>query len=586
MHRPELDRSARPSVLDNARCMAAPHDVHRAGSDVFLVQPATGGPAHELDSQGLALLQTCSSLAPASQHAARAAGALGYGNPQALLGALGQLQRSGLVVDEQTILRLACAHDAPDPAPLETLFIRSSGRFRALRRALDSLVRHSRSLRRCVVLDDTRDRGACEAIDEVVDELAPRLDCELIHFRREDRKPLIKRLAGRSGADSERLGWLVGLSEQRTDAYGSGINLALLLAAGQRLLLLDDDASLDACGSGSIGPTRLTNVHSLAGSALDPKQSPPRRPELDPIAAHETHLGKAPGELAEPPAAAGSVNPDLLLWLQRGGRVRITSNGVYGDPGTRQPHWMYCLDPRALPDWRSDAGYRRSLHERRLLRREAGPCVVSEYSAMTTTLTGLDNSELIPPTLPFSVGEDTTLGELVRYVDPGSWLHAAPWMLHHEPEQPRHWERSDAARPMTHNVGTFFKQMLIQDGWARLPSDPSYRLESLRVRMQEIAASDRDVLERELLRQTLESRARLCTGLDLRRREWADVQHVADDIDRMAENNRQGHWHSDDDPECQIDTIVALAGPYAAALNDWQLAWCAAAESNFEDLTK
>jgi len=71
--------------------------------------------------------------------------------------------------------------------------------------------------------------------------------------------------------------------------------------------------------------------------------------------------------------------------------------------------------------------------------------MIVEYSLMTTTLSGIDNSDALLPTLPCGPGEDTFFGELVRFVYPATTLCEMPWMLHHQPERPRSWTRRQAS---------------------------------------------------------------------------------------------------------------------------------------------
>ena len=571
-------------ATSEARMITVPYDVHTIGRSAFLIQPATGGSARRVDSLQLELLQACSTLASTREHAWNAARFLQHPNPAFLVSLLEELRRHELLIDEASILRKAREASSGQIAPLESLFIRSSGRPRALARALQSLAPFAHGLKRCIILDDTRKQHDRAAIDQVLERLRPQLNCTLIHFRREHRSGLVEHLAQAAGANPERLRWFVEAPDDRMDGYGCGINLALLLSAGQRFLLLDDDATLEAFDSNTTSAPALSMFHMLAGSGIESENLAAENIELDPIAAHEQVLGRTAGEIDGPPQSIDLASPEMLLWLEHAGSIRFTSNGVYGDPGTRQPHWLYCQSPDALSPWQGIETYQQSLHCRQSIRRESGPRIIINYSTMTTTLTGIDNSKPLAPTLPFSVGEDTTLGELVRYTDPGSLLHAAPWMLGHGPETPRHWTREDAATPMNHNVGTFFKHMLINDAWSRSSRSSDARMQSLGALMNDIAQAERGDLKHELLRQTMECRAGLCQTLESKREQWSDSRHVVEDIDRMLNTNRGEHWHPNDDPDADLASIRRLAEGYAAGLNDWLAAWQAARQCSVEKL--
>ena len=436
-------------ATSEARMITVPYDVHTIGRSAFLIQPATGGSARRVDSLQLELLQACSTLASTREHAWNAARYLQHPNPAFLVSLLDELRRQELLMDEASILRKTCEASSGPIAPLESLFIRSSGRPRMLARALQSLAPFAHNLKRCVVLDDTGNQSDRAAIDQVVEKLRPQLNCTLIHFRRERRSALVQHLAQAADANPERLRWFVDTPSERNDSYGCGINLALLLSAGQRFLLLDDDATLKAFDTGNASPPALCTYHALAGSAPESEVPAAKPVALNPIEAHEQVLGRTAGAIADPPQSIEQASPEMLIWLAHAGRIRFTSNGVYGDTGIRLPHWLYYQPSDAAMHWQDADMYQQSLRRQTGIRREPGSRIITNYSAMTTTLTGIDNSEPLAPTLPFSVGEDTTLGELVRYTDPGSLLHAAPWMLEHRPETPRHWTREDAATGLT-----------------------------------------------------------------------------------------------------------------------------------------
>ena len=567
-----------------ARVIAAPFDVHATGRNGFIVQPATGGRAHRLDSARLQLLQICDALASMQEHAWNAARRLQHPNPAMLASILNELRQIGLLVDEALILRQACEATSHAIAPLESLFIRSSGRPRMLARALHSLAPFAHNLKRCVILDDTGNQSDRAAIDQVVEQLRPQLNCTLIHFRRERRSALVQHLAHAADTDPERLRWFVDAPSERKDSYGCGINLALLLSAGQRFLLLDDDATLDAFDTGTASPPTLSTYHALTGRALESEVLAAKPVALNPIEAHEQVLGRTAGEIAGPPQSIEQASPEMLLWLAHAGRIRFTSNGVYGDSGIRLPHWLYYQSSDAPVSWQDADMYQQSLRRETNIRREPGPRIITSYSTMTTTLTGIDNSEPLAPTLPFSVGEDTTLGELVRYTDPGSLLHAAPWMLEHRPETPRYWTREDAKVPMRHNLGTFFKQLLVNDAWCRTSRSSAARMQSLAALMNDIANAEQSDLEHELLRQTLESRAGWCQTLESKREQWSSIRYIVEDIDRMLESNRGEHWHPNDDPEADLTSIRRLAEGYAAGLNDWLEAWQIARQTPSDEL--
>jgi len=567
------------------RSIAVPFDVHIIGKNQYLVQPATGGAAHRLDPVRLEILHSANQLATAKDHAWAAAQAIQHPNPPALVPLVDELTKLGLMVSEDRILEQVLAQGEDQVAPMESLFIRSSGRPITLERALKSLVPFSASIKRCVVIDDTRSEQSRAAVDRVLDAMRSDLHCDLIHFRRDHRAPLVQKLAALSGVDPERLSWFVDGPADRNDSYGCGINLALLLSAGQRMLMLDDDATLNASNVKHASPAAITAFPVQPGSGLPFGGHTSEPLELNPIRAHEQVLGRKVGNLEAAPKSVELAVPDMVLWMRHSGSIRLSVNGVMGDPGTRQPHWLFWQSPDRLVPWRDLDQYQQSLHERRAIRRELGPRIVSAYSVMTTTLTGIDNSLPMPPTLPFSVGEDTALGEFKRFTEPGSLLHSADWMLEHAPETPRHWTRENVAEPMIHNVGTFFKHALSNAAWSCTSKASEARMQSLSTFMHDLAQANKHDLNQELFRQTLEVRSKLCLKLETAREQWLGCDHVVEDIDQLRNANQGGDWHPKfDRPDDMVESIRRIATGYAEGLDDWLEAWQTASQHSLDAL--
>jgi len=399
------------------RVVAPPLDVHPLGPDRFVVQPVVAAAPQTVDALQLTLLQACNRLDALENHAVAATQGPARIDRERARRVLHGLHRQGLLIDEQGLGGLIASDARCRPGPLKSLFIRSSGRPRTLQQALKSLAASTGSVQRCIVLDDTRDNATRARIDRCVSEMRARLPIRLRHFKRAQREALIDRLAQQGGLERNGLAWFVQGSPERDDGYGCGLNLALLLSAGERFMLLDDDASLAAVGTGGeSSPARIDAGHALRGMVLTPETEGLFTPleRFDPIARHAAVLGDpiAPRESAAP--AFGGMTPEAVLALRPGMRTRLTGNGVWGDPGTRQPHWLYAQPASTLDPWEDQRDYVESLAARRTARYTSTPRHIVEYSFMTTTLSGIDNSDALLPTLPCGPGEDTFFGELVR----------------------------------------------------------------------------------------------------------------------------------------------------------------------------
>src|SRR5690606_4828702 len=127
---------------------------------------------------------------------------------------------------------------------------------------------------------------------------------------------------------------------------------------------------------------------------------------------------------------------DLLL-LQRHAQVKVSINGTMGDPGTGQASWLYGEPPEQLLPWlQSEDNYRSLATSRNLARKPQGYKLLPHH-VLLTPLVGVDNRELMPPTLPNGRGQDALFAELVGVVYPHSLFAQLPWMLMHIPETSR-----------------------------------------------------------------------------------------------------------------------------------------------------
>ena len=237
--------------------------------------------------------------------------------------------------------------------------------------------------------------------------------------------------------------------------YGRPINYLLLRFAGRRLLMLDDDVLIDPRRPAlsprgtevSLAP-EVAYWYESADAAL--RACPAL--DVDPFAAHAQWLGlplaqawtqamRDPGGLrvGDLPAACGAA-------FAADARVLFTRNHVLGDPGwakfasaaagarrrKRSNGSPPTPTPRATPSKARSTGAAGSA-----LR------IAPHQTLSATTLSGFDNSRLLPPTKRSTRGGDELLGEAARCVYPSGWQAELPFALPHLRDAPRQWLRPD-----------------------------------------------------------------------------------------------------------------------------------------------
>ncbi len=244
------------------------------------------------------------------------------------------------------------------------------------------------------------------------------------------------------------IGWLLGAAQGDEATYGRPLNYALLRFAGRRLLLVDDDATLQ--------PRRSPrNGHAFAIAGLEDElrwyadfdaaclDCPAL--DVDPLAEHSKWLGlplaQAWPQVLRDAGELGltELSPKCAERFRPEARVRFTHNHALGDPGwSGFPHKELALPaasrrwlsghPEAVPfafdtafNWRGVPGLQLS----------------PEGFLSTTTVGGIDNTLMLPPTARATRGEDVLLGRVAGMVCPWTWSVDLPFALPHLRATPR-----------------------------------------------------------------------------------------------------------------------------------------------------
>lgn len=511
--------------------------------------------------------------------------------PAVRQGLAGLVERD-LLRDEQAVFAGLEAHETradTEPGPLRTLCIRTCERAGDLKRLLASLDRHlaEADLERVLILDDGRDPDQVRATTDVIATARGTLAVELIHIDRGARAELVQRMASRAGVELSRLQWLIeGGDDDPAASYGANLNLALLLTAGERFLMIDDDATLDPFVLAPPGDGLSLRVgHDFQVRFPDPARPETEQHEaleVNPVAVHEAVLGAPVAALARKHGLQdghllADLSPQMIHDFSARPRVRLTTNGTLGDSGTGSMLWLYTLPPEQLAPWQeSETAYRRLAFSRRVARTTLETQIASSISLMTTTLTGVDNRELLLPVPAKGRGEDLIFGIGIRFLYPGTPCCAFPWMLPHRLEQRRQWQDEDLQRRQGAGLTGFIGSAIEDLADARLPQEPFARSAVLAEWMQRLGDMSQPELVEDLRRHLLQKRADLA----------AQVQKTLDGLTHLQAPS----WLRQDfaaiiERHCQIQpdeterlqslapAVQRFASSYGAALPTWLTTW-------------
>jgi len=324
----------------------------------------------------------------------------------------------------------------------------TAGRPALLRRALESLRRHCDEHRRAprvIVVDGSRhepDRLATKAAVAVV---AASGTPGIRYVGPDEADAMRAELVAHGGPDLP----------LRPGGAGANRNLLLLLTAGERLLMMDDDVVCETWASedsheglavmghhGELIRTTFAETRAAAFAAA------PRAP-IDLLGAHEALLGRALQDLI-----ADSRQPVDETWACAHMRravagatahtVRVTMTGVAGDAGTYCPHrLLLASDPLRAQLCATGDTFAAAMNSREVVR-SARARVLTHHPGCMTMCAGVDNERLLPPFLPRGRNEDGVFGAMLSMAAPETLFGHLPVGIFHD--SPRPSARDAAAR--------------------------------------------------------------------------------------------------------------------------------------------
>ncbi|HEY2818823.1 MAG TPA: hypothetical protein VGK44_17010 [Casimicrobiaceae bacterium] len=415
------------------------------------VRNPLNGATAELSAEQYAVLTACEGCRTLDEHAAAVHRKLALRDDDrvTLSQWVGEFAALGLLASLDQLRQRLDANASSAPASFAGIVIRTCDRSALLARVLASAAALEARLDRRYryhVLDDSRDGGHRAENARIV--AAAGLDAHYRDLSSSD--PFVAELARAFPASREAIDWLLGPARDGEATYGRPVNLALLLSAGQRILMLDDDALLDprrppvddARFSVSSRPDELFCYIDRADAerACTPI-------DVDPFAEHLRWLGTPVGATWSHFAPRGAAADRVELRAEDGGRfiadarIALTQNHALGDPGSALfPFHLLTLPTASRQHLLSDSRRKAAAFRERVnWRGQIGTRLTPNRTLTLTTLAGLDNGRLLPPTVRSARNEDLLLGEMTRVIDRGAWSLDLPWALPHWRSPIKNW---------------------------------------------------------------------------------------------------------------------------------------------------
>lgn len=509
------------------RYLSVPFRAHSIGDNEVLLRAAGTDMAQRLGLGLVQILSTCTGLGTLPALAEQARQKLGASAAQlaGIRHGLDQLVQRNLLQPETT-LRESLTQQQSTAVAIKQLFIRSCDRPQDLDHLFNSLEAHHQqghALPQITVVDDSRDASHIEHNGQRIVLASERLGQTVRHIDRAARRQTIETIASGSGADLASLRWLIDGDDTALEpSYGSTLNFALLLSAGQGLLVMDDDAELDphaltpsASRDVIVHPYQALTISTLETAGDELEQA--TQLALDAVAAHGQLLGTQLGTVlagdAEATLNLEHLTPALAHDLKHAPRIKLSSNGSIGDIGVSSLHGVLAERgsqltslAQARPEGRGQGLSRRYTRSTDVLQ------LAPAWQLMTTTLTGIDNTELLLPTIVHGRNEDLLFGEWLKFMHPNSLIATLPWMLPHRRHAQRSWDESALDQAPQPSVARLLSDLLSQQ--PKMPStDTDIRAEYAAQWLNDLAHQAVTTLTDQCQAEQMARRAEIIEGL-------------------------------------------------------------------------
>ena len=594
---------ATPKIDPNAPTFASEDGlVASLSSQECVFQVRRTGETHVMTFQVLQAMDQCREFRTLDEHAARIQSSIPAlankrDDVKRVLESL--VQRKLLVSDSIFVAQLSAA-PAQAQAPLRAVFIRACDRPEQLAHLIASLTEYERRFRadrRYVLLDDSVLAANINEQRDLLREFARTTGCKVHYVGNAERNRIVERFIKaqpQSRGVIEKLLVRDSRAQQRFGG-GRGWNMALLLSAGARMALLDDDLrlqlkrppfaqpGLDPNPNAPVEAAFLGNMEEAFGYGEDVAQ--------DPFGLHLDACGQTLGTLARTlyPLSDRSLrghNLSRVELLSGGSRVVATQLGTYGSARSETGLWMYQLDGRSRQEfWGDRASYLRNVDAQQIWS-GVGQARVTEVTGFTPFT--FDNSLMLPCTSPVGRGEDGLWSALTRFTHPDALVLELPEAIAHVQEGTR--KRAEATRrAYVPRVNHFLRDYAQRQFGLFKAADPARRLRLFAEVLRDLAGATVNDRVAHLQEYLSYARADIVDRLQHQLEAATDAPvYWQADVRAIVEANakallsksapRLGDWAEDIDEAGCARSLAAELNDMGDVLEHWPPLWQHAAE--------
>ncbi len=387
---------------------------------------------------------------------------------------LEMVRDNGLLTSAEDMCKRICPDDVATATglPRTRVFIITCDRPAAVQRLAQSML-YAGNLSRheeIFLIDDSRDAQNAELNREVVSQFNLTSPRDMRYVGADAQEQLLNALIKELPDKEQGIRFLIDRKRWANHkSYGLARTLCLLLSVDKRAIVMDDDVICAAVASpytseGVAFDDTAREVEFYASEQDILART--EKTDFDPLTGHAQCLGLSMAQAINKLGAGElkaqdlqNANAAFLSQWHADSPVIITQSGSMGDPGTPGTEWVYQVSAASAQRMlASPGGLQGALTNRHYWMGQPRP--IFTKMAVISQVTGLDNSQLLPPYFPVFRGEDYLFGAMVEYLHPQSTVLEYDWCVPHFPLDER---RGDSDKEPSSGKGDINRSKYITD---------------------------------------------------------------------------------------------------------------------------
>ncbi len=474
-----------------------------------------------------------------------------------------------------------------DPVPLAGLFVRTCDRADQLAHLLSTV---PVGAPRVIVLDDSRQPESLERNAHLVKEARDR-GLDAYHVDVDLRAAIGEALVAEAQVPAEAVGWLLHDREDAARFSGGRVyNLALLMGAGQRIAMVDDDFRFQPRTFGDASSTlemRAVQPFVQFFETYGAAQSAGQEAGWDAVTDSLDYCGQTVGDLLTTgrleAAPASDWNGHMLAAFREfraDTRVISVLPATYGDDRSGNTDWLYTLDEGGRRSLWADSHetYQRNLEHRNVVYSMRRPTL--RAMANFTPLV-LDGSRMLPPAAPVYRGEDLYQSALTKFCHPNSMCLEVPVALGHWRDGKRRLLPPAARTP---SLARFIADAVLGQSPACEAADPAVRLQYATTILRDLAGATRSRRSERLTHYLTSVRADTVNQLNQTLEQTGQAPNYwANDVRSRVEANalvltnagvpKLADWTTEATAEACADRLQSDLNDHVRGLDVWASLW-------------